>query len=77
MPTKSARSQHIHYPASSDNFEQSKFPIIRYFQIHFEHMEGQLTENRRKLDEMQNQIAELAALIYSLTNEIAQSKQNE
>ncbi len=44
-----------------DESGNSQFPAARYFQIHFQHMETQLTETLCQMDELQRQFAELQA----------------
>lgn len=46
-----------------------EFPSARYFQIHFEHMEGQLEETRHCLENLQNQVTELYLRLTTLTSD--------
>ncbi len=77
MPTKSARLQPIHYPPSTDNQEQVKFPSSRYFQIHFEYLESELAETRRTMEIMQAQMADLYLRISLLTPELPEPKDHK
>lgn len=77
MPTKSARLQHIHYPPESDNQEQNKFPNSRYFQIHFEYLESQLTETRCYVEMLHAQMAELSFQVSRLHDVLINPKNNK
>lgn len=77
MATTSNRSQHQYYPPINDRQEQIKFPSNRYFQIHFEHLENQLTETRCAIEMMQAQLAELYRHISLLTSKLPESKDNK
>ena len=44
-----------------DESGNGQFPAARYFQIHFQHMETQLTETLCRMDELQRQVTELQA----------------
>jgi hypothetical protein len=74
MPTKSAKLQHIYYPAKNDTQEQAKFPTSRYFQIHFEYLESQLVETRRSIEAMQAQLAELTLRISLIAPDLTETK---
>lgn len=47
------------YPPVNEKPKKPEFPSPRYFQVHFEHMESQLVENKRCMEQLQEQIAEL------------------
>ncbi|MDD5275179.1 MAG: hypothetical protein PHR16_03740 [Methylovulum sp.] len=49
-------------PSTADmEFSKPKFPAVRYFQIHFEHLESQLDGNQRCLETLKQQVARLEA----------------
>ena len=39
--------------------DQAKFPSVRYFQVHYEHIHAELQQNRQAMAELQRQMAEL------------------
>jgi prefoldin subunit 5 len=39
--------------------EEAEFPSARYFQIHFEHLEGLLLDTKQHLDALKQQISEV------------------
>ncbi len=51
-----------------------KFPAVRYFQIHFQHMESQLELTNRSLETLQQQMAELQARFGTVHTELERSK---
>lgn len=51
-----------------------KFPAARYFQIHFEHMESQLDAMHRRLEALQQQMAELQLRLNPTASELDLSK---
>ena len=69
MDTKSYQLLSIPYPAKTEPKAEAKFPSTRYFQIHFEYMEEQLTETQRCLVAMQSQITELSERVMQLATE--------
>ncbi len=50
------------------------FPSARYFQIHFEHLEGQLDETRHCLEKLQQQVAELYLRLDCLVSDLTHPK---
>jgi transposase len=43
-------------------FAQEAFPGVRYFQIHFEHIESLIAELRASLEQVRGELAELRAI---------------
>ncbi len=52
------RCQDVNRGAESNETIRAEFPSARYFQIHFEHMEGLLDETKRCLESLKRQLAE-------------------
>ncbi|MBK8816042.1 MAG: hypothetical protein IPN42_11350 [Methylococcaceae bacterium] len=77
MPTKSTQLQQKYYPPKNESSSQSQFPSARYFQIHFEHMENQLSETKQCLIKLQQQMADLQSHFAFFTSEIIESKEKK
>lgn len=68
MNLKSTQLHHQKtYPPVDEMPVKPEFPSPRYFQIHFEHLEGQIDETRHCLEQLQQQITELYRHIALLT----------
>jgi hypothetical protein len=50
--------------------EEAEFPSARYFQIHFEHLEGLLLDTKQHLDALKQPISE----VRQITNSRQQSQ---
>jgi hypothetical protein len=46
--------------------DEPEFPSVRYFQIHFEHLEGLLLDTRQHLDALRQQLSEVRQMADSL-----------
>jgi hypothetical protein len=57
------------YPSIDEVPTKPEFPSARYFQVHFEHMETQLIDNKRCMDQLQQQMAELYRQLALLTTD--------
>ncbi len=77
MAIKSAYRQQITFPVKADAQEKTNFPSVRYFQIHFEYMETQMSEPRRSMEALQTQMADLYSQVALLTAELTKIKGNK
>jgi hypothetical protein len=69
MAMSNQRHQNSYTPANEAP-ATTEFPSARYFQIHFEHMEGQLQETNHSLANLQQQVAELYLRLTALTPDL-------
>ena len=76
-PKPDEHHQQRHYRLGIKPSINPEFPSSRYFQIHFEHLEGQLAENLRVTVEIQRQIAELYLILGKLNPELLNQKTPE
>lgn len=77
MPTKPTQLKQIHYPPIHESPDQTKFPATRYFQIHFEHLESQLSDMKLCLEKMQQQMADLYLQLSILSPELTEYKKKK
>ncbi len=77
MPTKPTQLKQIYYPPIDENPDQTKFPAARYFQIHFEHLESQLSDMKHCLEKMQQQMADLYLQLSLLSPELTEYKKKK
>jgi hypothetical protein len=75
MNLKSAQSQYQRtYPPADEKPTTPEFPSARYFQVHFEYLESQLLENKRSMEQLQKQMADLCSTLSKLKPEVLNNK---
>jgi hypothetical protein len=77
IDTKSKQTYQITYPYIKDAPEKPAFPSVRYFQVHFEHLESQQEKTRVDLEILQQQVADLSAQLAMLTAILNESKEGK
>lgn len=55
----------------------AQFPAVRYFQIHFQHMEALLAETLSRMDELQLQVSELQLRLARKENVVSVAGQRQ
>jgi hypothetical protein len=76
MTTNPAGMETIRYPLKTESKTQPKFPSVRYFQVHFEYLESQLTENRLVMETLEAKIADLTVRLTAMTGETGNRKEH-
>ena len=75
MKLRPAQSQYQRtYPPADEKPTTAGFPSAWFFQVHFEYLESQLLENKRCIEQMQKQMAELCSTLAVVKPELLNKK---
>jgi hypothetical protein len=77
MALRSNQAYRITYPYTKEVPEKPPFPSTRYFQVHFEHLEQQLDDNRHDLENLRWQVTEFTGQLAMLTTLLNDSKEKK